>query len=235
MTERSGPHTQTVIGRMLESRSFGRRRIPGTGDDLTSGAQRVIRSGAGDERALGLAGAIGSAGSSAPTGTSSARAIRSSSFSPISFFPLRRAHTHVCDTSRRRASSLFDQPRRPKVARISAAARTLRVSAMPQRSHGKRATVNPSRIAWRRLLQSSRHACKLFPMHERRSAAAAIAAILEQRGMSKLELARRLGWGRMRVTRRLAGQTPLTIDELVEIARVLDVPAVHLLSAWGAR
>lgn len=107
---------------------------------------------------------------------------------------------------------------------------------MPQRSHGKRATVNfPYRVV-RHFLQSSRHACKLFPMqHERRSAAAAIAAILEQRGMSKLELARRLGWGRMRVTRRLAGQTPLTIDELVEIARVLDVPAVHLLSAWGAR
>lgn len=47
---------------------------------------------------------------------------------------------------------------------------------------------------------------------------------MAEQGISKLELARRLGWGRMRLTRRLFGDAPLTVSELEQIAAVLGVP-----------
>lgn len=52
----------------------------------------------------------------------------------------------------------------------------------------------------------------------------AIKAEMAEQGISKLELARRLGWGRMRLTRRLFGDAPLTVSELEQIAAVLGVP-----------
>jgi transcriptional regulator with XRE-family HTH domain len=57
----------------------------------------------------------------------------------------------------------------------------------------------------------------------------AIKAEMIAQGISKLELARRLGWGRMRVTRRLFGDAPLTVIELEEIAAALRVPVTALL------
>ena len=55
--------------------------------------------------------------------------------------------------------------------------------------------------------------------------------IVADRGISKSELARRLGWGRMQLHRRLAGEAPLTVEELEEIAAVLAVPLSVLLPA----
>lgn len=59
----------------------------------------------------------------------------------------------------------------------------------------------------------------------------AIQTYLDQQGISQSELARRLGWGRMVVQRRLSGDADLTVVELEEIARVLDVPVTRFLPA----
>lgn len=61
--------------------------------------------------------------------------------------------------------------------------------------------------------------------------ARAISALLEQRGITQTELARRLGWERMRVHRRLTAGTPIAVGELEQIAAVLDVPIADLLPA----
>lgn len=57
----------------------------------------------------------------------------------------------------------------------------------------------------------------------------AIQELLDEREISQSELARRLGWGRMQVQRRLTGGAELTVAELEAIAAVLDVPATQLL------
>lgn len=57
----------------------------------------------------------------------------------------------------------------------------------------------------------------------------AIQDLLDEREISKSELARRLGWGRMQVQRRLSGDADLTVAELEAIAVVLDVPPAQLL------
>lgn len=61
----------------------------------------------------------------------------------------------------------------------------------------------------------------------------AINAILDERGISRTELARRLGWERMQVVRRLVPgskyATDLTVPELEAIAAALDVPLADLL------
>lgn len=57
----------------------------------------------------------------------------------------------------------------------------------------------------------------------------AIQDLLDEREISQSELARRLGWGRMQVQRRLTGGAELTVAELEAIAVVLDVPATQLL------
>jgi len=59
----------------------------------------------------------------------------------------------------------------------------------------------------------------------------AIRDLLDERGINKTEFARQLGWGRMQVHRRLAGEADLTIAEVEHIADVLDVPVTYFLSA----
>ena len=53
---------------------------------------------------------------------------------------------------------------------------------------------------------------------------------LAERRISGAELARRLGWSQQATSRRLTGSTPITVDELTEIARVLDVPITTLFT-----
>lgn len=62
----------------------------------------------------------------------------------------------------------------------------------------------------------------------------AIQDLLDERDISQSELARRLGWGRMQVQRRLRGGAPLTVAELEAIAVVLEVPATQLLGEVSA-
>ena len=62
----------------------------------------------------------------------------------------------------------------------------------------------------------------------------AIQELLDEREISQSELARRLGWGRMQVQRRLTGGAELTVAELEAIAAVLDVPATQLLGEVSA-
>ncbi len=57
----------------------------------------------------------------------------------------------------------------------------------------------------------------------------AIQGLLDEREISQSELARRLGWGRMQVQRRLSGAADLTVADLEAIAAVLEVPATQLL------
>lgn len=47
--------------------------------------------------------------------------------------------------------------------------------------------------------------------------------------ISGRDLAERLGWSRMTVTRRLNDDPPLRIDELAEVAKALGVPVMQLL------
>jgi transcriptional regulator with XRE-family HTH domain len=64
----------------------------------------------------------------------------------------------------------------------------------------------------------------------------AIQDLLDQQGISQSELARRVGWDRMKVQRRMTGGAELTVAELEQIARALDVPVTRFLtdSAAGA-
>lgn len=60
----------------------------------------------------------------------------------------------------------------------------------------------------------------------------AINAILDEQGVTKTELARRLGWERMTLVRRLAPgkySTDLSVPELEAIAAALGVPVTALL------
>jgi transcriptional regulator with XRE-family HTH domain len=52
---------------------------------------------------------------------------------------------------------------------------------------------------------------------------------LAERRISGAELGRRLGWSQASTNRRLNAQTPMTVDDLVAVARVLEVPASSLL------
>lgn len=63
---------------------------------------------------------------------------------------------------------------------------------------------------------------------------AAIVAEMHAQGLSRLELARRLGWGRMQLQRRLAGDAQLTVAELQEIADTLGVDVMQLFRAEPA-
>lgn len=63
----------------------------------------------------------------------------------------------------------------------------------------------------------------------RHPAVQAIQSLLDEREISKSELARQLGWGRMQVVRRLSGDAELSVAELQEIARALEVPVSQLL------
>lgn len=64
---------------------------------------------------------------------------------------------------------------------------------------------------------------------------AAIVTEMQRQEISQTELARRLGWGRMQVHRRLHGDADLTVPELQEVAAALDVPVSRLLPAEVAK
>jgi transcriptional regulator with XRE-family HTH domain len=49
--------------------------------------------------------------------------------------------------------------------------------------------------------------------------------------LSGLKLAMIMGWTQQSLTRRLTGKTPLSVDELDQIARALRVPIGDLLEA----
>jgi len=71
-----------------------------------------------------------------------------------------------------------------------------------------------------------------------KTSAQKIRALLDARDISQSELARRLGWERMRVNRRLNGGARIDLTELSEIARALGVDAAELLpdeAVVGAR
>lgn len=73
-------------------------------------------------------------------------------------------------------------------------------------------------------------------MNENRThpAVQAIQALMSEQGINQSELARRLGWGRMQVQRRLSGDAALTVTDLEEFAAVLGVPPARLLPADSA-
>ena len=56
-----------------------------------------------------------------------------------------------------------------------------------------------------------------------------VARLLEQRGMSGRALARSTGLPHANITRKLAGLTPFTLDELAPVARALSVDVRSLL------
>lgn len=57
----------------------------------------------------------------------------------------------------------------------------------------------------------------------------AIRAVLAEQELSQRGLARRLGWGRMRVQHLLNGNSRLTVSDLQAIAAALGVPVTALL------
>lgn len=52
---------------------------------------------------------------------------------------------------------------------------------------------------------------------------------MARRSMSQTQIAERLGISQPAVSARLLGRTPFDINELVEIAKVLDVPVSTLI------
>lgn len=61
--------------------------------------------------------------------------------------------------------------------------------------------------------------------------ATAIRVQLTLREMSAAELARRMGMPPQTLNSRLTGKTPITVDELIRIAAVLDVKPADLIPA----
>ena len=59
--------------------------------------------------------------------------------------------------------------------------------------------------------------------------AVAVREKLKAQRITKSELARRLGWGRMQVQRRLDSDPDFTVPELEQVAEVLGVPLSALL------
>lgn len=59
--------------------------------------------------------------------------------------------------------------------------------------------------------------------------AANIRAELARQRVSQAQVAERLGLSQAAVSRRLSGQTPFEIDEVAEVASLLDVAPSHLL------
>lgn len=59
--------------------------------------------------------------------------------------------------------------------------------------------------------------------------AANIRSHMARQRVSQLELARRLGFSQSKVSRRLSGDFPITVDELESFARVLGITVADLL------
>lgn len=61
--------------------------------------------------------------------------------------------------------------------------------------------------------------------------AGAVRAELARRRITGRKLAADLGWSKTTTARRLNGEYPLTVDELVAVAHYLDLPVTALLPA----
>lgn len=66
-------------------------------------------------------------------------------------------------------------------------------------------------------------------MTQSHETASAIRAELGRQNKSRADLARALGATDMWVSRRLTGQTPLSVDDVADIARTLGVPLSALI------
>lgn len=56
-------------------------------------------------------------------------------------------------------------------------------------------------------------------------------AVMARRRITVASIAAKLGWGQMYLSRRLYGQVPLSVGELIRLARILEVPITSLLPA----
>ncbi len=59
--------------------------------------------------------------------------------------------------------------------------------------------------------------------------AAAVRGLIAERGMSELAMAQESGIPRVTLRRRLAGQTPFTVQELADIGHVLDITVLDII------
>lgn len=66
---------------------------------------------------------------------------------------------------------------------------------------------------------------------QRALAAAEIRAAIARAGIGKAEVARRAGLARQTLSRKLAGLTPITLEELTRIAAAVDTPPEALAAA----
>lgn len=73
---------------------------------------------------------------------------------------------------------------------------------------------------------------KTIQPHE--AIAAEIRAELARRKVSQVKIAALLDISQAGVSRRLRGETPLDVNELVKIADFLEVPAAHFIPQDGA-
>jgi transcriptional regulator with XRE-family HTH domain len=67
-------------------------------------------------------------------------------------------------------------------------------------------------------------------MRFQKSLATEVRVHMVRRGLNGRQLADRLGWNPMRVSSKLAGNSRLTVDELDQIAAVLNVPLATLIA-----
>lgn len=65
--------------------------------------------------------------------------------------------------------------------------------------------------------------------------AAEVRAEMARQRLSGRALAARLGWPQNRLSRRLAGDTPFTVDDLALVAGELDVPVTSFFSSAPVR
>ena len=59
--------------------------------------------------------------------------------------------------------------------------------------------------------------------------AAAVRGLIAERGLSELSVAQESGIPRVTLRRRLAGQTPFTVQELADVGRVLDITVLDII------
>lgn len=73
-----------------------------------------------------------------------------------------------------------------------------------------------------------------MPEQLAQAVAAEVARLLDDRGMSGRELARRTGIPQRSMAEKLAGRRPLDLDDVAAVCRALDVTVPDLLS-WAER
>lgn len=73
-----------------------------------------------------------------------------------------------------------------------------------------------------------------MPISPSAQAGANIRAEMARRGVSQVELSTQLDLSQSQLSKRLRGDVPLDVDELVKIAEALDVPLSVLLPAGQA-